>query len=231
MARFDVVADHYDAFCDTELGAFVDLVERQLIMELLDPLPHERIIDLGCGTGTYTVLIANRGCDLVGIDESEAMLARAVRKPIINGHVHYQRTDLTNLPGPSAMFDAGLMQVTLEFVSDPKSAMREAVRVIKPKGRLVLGLIHGPGPWAQSYRVRALADTTSVYHGDRFWTIPEVNALLGAEPSSVRSGLYVAPNEFTTTQQAWALEYRYRVQRPLNDAGFVVLRYNLETLR
>ena len=131
MARFDVVADHYDAFCDTELGAFVDLVERQLIMELLDPLPHERIIDLGCGTGTYTVLIANRGCDVVGIDESEAMLARAVRKPIINGHVHYQRTDLTNLPGPSDMFDAGLMQVILEFVSDDKRWHKRHTRCFK----------------------------------------------------------------------------------------------------
>lgn len=230
MAKFDSIADHYEAFCHTELGAFVDAVERELIMELLDPQPHERIIDLGCGTGAYAVLIASAGCEVVGIDESEAMLVQAVRKPVTEGHIECHRADITNLSWPSNSFDAGLMQVTLEFVSDPKTALTEAVRVVKPKGRLILGLIYGTGPWAQHYRVRALADVTSVYRNARFWTIREMNSIMGAEPSSIRSGLYVSPHEFITTEQAWDLEYRYRTTRRLDDAGFVVLRYDLETI-
>ena len=53
----------------TQLGAGV--------IELLAPRPGERIIDLGCGTGALTAEIAAAGAEVVGIDASEAMIARA----------------------------------------------------------------------------------------------------------------------------------------------------------
>src|SRR5918997_2372093 len=53
----------------TQLGAGV--------IELLSPRPGERIIDLGCGTGALTAQIATAGAEVVGIDASEAMIARA----------------------------------------------------------------------------------------------------------------------------------------------------------
>src|SRR5688500_7715372 len=53
----------------TQLGAGV--------VELLAPRPGERIIDLGCGTGALTAQIAAAGAEVLGIDASEAMIARA----------------------------------------------------------------------------------------------------------------------------------------------------------
>src|SRR3954452_19915632 len=53
----------------TQLGAGV--------IELLAPRPGERIIDLGCGTGALTAEIAATGAEVLGIDASEAMIARA----------------------------------------------------------------------------------------------------------------------------------------------------------
>src|SRR5215213_783590 len=53
----------------TQLGAGV--------IELLAPRPGERIIDLGCGTGALTAQIAAAGAEVIGIDASEAMIARA----------------------------------------------------------------------------------------------------------------------------------------------------------
>src|SRR5512139_1477613 len=47
------------------------------LIDLLDPQPGERIIDLGCGTGTLTTEIAERGSDVLGIDGSPEMVAQA----------------------------------------------------------------------------------------------------------------------------------------------------------
>jgi SAM-dependent methyltransferase len=226
VARFDRVADRYDAFCATPLGAFVEAVERDLVGALLDLNAGDRVVDLGSGTGAYAVWMAARGCDVVGVDESAAMLDKARGKRIPTGHVAWVRGDLAQLPWASAIFDVALMHVTLEFVEDPHAALTEAMRVLKPGGRLVLGLIHGTGPWARHYRVRAHADPASVYHGAHFWTLPELTAAMAMDPSQVRGGLYVGPEAFRTADQAWALEGRYRVERALDDAGFLAVRYD-----
>lgn len=83
MACFDPVADRYDAFCPTPLGALVDAGERQMVGELLDPHPGEPLMELGCGTETYVLGMADVRCVVVGVDESEAMLAKARSKDVI----------------------------------------------------------------------------------------------------------------------------------------------------
>ena len=52
----------------------------QGLVELLAPKPGERILDLGCGTGTLTAEIAARGAEVLGVDRSEEMIAQARRK-------------------------------------------------------------------------------------------------------------------------------------------------------
>ena len=47
------------------------------VLELLSPRPGERILDLGCGTGHLTGKIAEAGAEVVGIDNSEAMIEQA----------------------------------------------------------------------------------------------------------------------------------------------------------
>ena len=225
VARFDIVANRYDAFCATPLGSFVEAVEHQIVSAVLDPRPGERVVDLGCGTGTSTLWLADAGCMVVGVDESQAMLVIARNKKTSAGRMEWVHGDLTQLPWASASFDAGLIQVALEFVDQPAVVLTEALRVIKPGGRLVLGLIQGTGPWAHHYRMRAQADPTSVYHGAHFWTLPELARLMAMNPSQVRGGLFVGPTEFRTGEQAWAWESRYRAVRPLADAGFLAVRY------
>lgn len=64
------------AFCATPLGSFVEAIERQIVSALLDPRPGERVVDVGCGTGTSARWLADAGCTGVRVDESPAMLAR-----------------------------------------------------------------------------------------------------------------------------------------------------------
>ena len=225
MARFDAVADRYDAFCATPLGSFVEAIERQIVSALLDPRPGERMVDLGCGTGTSALWQAEAGCVVVGVDESGAMLAKARSKSTASGRIARVQGDLIQIPWASASFDAALMQVTLEFMDQPAAALKEAWRLIKPGGRLALGLIHGTGPWARHYRARAHVDPTSVYRGAHFGTLSELTALVTMEPSQVRGGLYAAaPEQFRTAEQAWAWESRYCAVRSLAEAGFLAVR-------
>lgn len=75
MPRLDAVADRDDAFCATPWGLFVEAVERQIVGAVLDPHLRERVVDVGCGTGTSARWLADAGCTGVRVDESPAMLA------------------------------------------------------------------------------------------------------------------------------------------------------------
>ncbi len=226
MARFDPVAERYDAFCQTPLGAFVDAVERALVWSVLDPRPGEAIADLGCGTGAYTLALLEARCRVTGVDESAAMLARARAKLGDRAAATCLQADLAALPLPTAAFDAALLQVTLEFVADPAAVVRESLRILRPGGRLVVGLIHGGGAWARHYRARAAAEPGSVYRGARFFTREELAALVGMQPAAVAAGLYVAPQEFHDPDAALELERQRRASWPVAAAGFVAVRFD-----
>ena len=228
MVLFDAVADRYDAFCETPLGRFVDQVERALIDTLLEAAADEQIVDLGCGTGAYTASLAAQGCRVTGVDISPRMLALAAAKVRPGQEVRLLCADLAHLPLPANHFDAGLMQVTLEFVEDPRAVLREAVRVLKPGGRLVLGLIHGTGPWAEHYRQRAAKDPLSVYRSAHFWTVAEVEQLLGVSEDMVAGGLFVGPGDFRAIDEALAQDAALRATRPHAEAGFVAARFRVE---
>ena len=224
--RFDRMAARYDSFCHTPLGQFVDEVERALIWALLKPQPGEAIGDFGCGTGAYAIALAQAGCTVIGIDESPVMLAKARDKSAADGSTTYLQADLADLPLHSSTLDAVLLQVTLEFVANPAVVLNEAFRVLKPNGRMVLGLIHGAGPWANHYRERVERDPTSIYSHAHFFTLEEICALLATPPTAVREGLYVGPDEFRTSDGAWSLERQRSETEPRNAAGYLAILFN-----
>jgi ubiquinone/menaquinone biosynthesis C-methylase UbiE len=228
VARFDAVAERYDAFCATPLGQFVEHVERELLKELLALRPGLLVADLGCGTGSDAIWMAEMGCDVRGVDESDGMLARAFTKVSREGrgHVECLKGDLAALAWPNNMFDVALLQVTLEFVADPSRVWSEAWRIIKPGGRLVIGLINGTGPWAQAYRLKAAVDPTSVYRNAHFWTLEELAALTNRQPDLMRPGLFVGPGEFVDAQAAWSQEVAARRREEWPQAGYLAVLYN-----
>ena len=220
MTRFDSPADRCDAFCATPFGSFVEAVERQMVGELLEPLPGGRGADLGCGTGTYSLWMVDTGCAVVRVDGSEAMFVKARSKRPSTERITWIRADLAHLPCPSGSFDSWLMQVIVEFVDDPNAALRKALRTIKPGGHLVLGLIQGTARWARHYRERAHGNPSA------FLDLAELRTVMGMEPARVRQGLFVGPDEFRTAEPAWDLEFQRRGSRSLADAGFLAVRYD-----
>jgi ubiquinone/menaquinone biosynthesis C-methylase UbiE len=160
MTDFDELARRYDAWYATPLGAWADQHETEAVFRLLEPRPGERLLDLGTGTGRYAQEAARRGARVVGIDPSPGMLA------VARGRVAGQPVDLicagaARLPFPDRSFDAILAMTSLCFVSDPVAVLREAARMLKPGGRLVLGELNRWSLWALVRRIEGLFHQTT----------------------------------------------------------------------
>jgi SAM-dependent methyltransferase len=98
-------------------------------LDLLDPQAGERILDVGCGEGTLTKKIAERGATVLGIDNSPEMIAAARA----NG-IDAVLMDAADMPF-SCEFDAAFSNATLHWVLEKEQAARAIFRALKPGGR------------------------------------------------------------------------------------------------
>jgi ubiquinone/menaquinone biosynthesis C-methylase UbiE len=115
---------------------------RELIVEWLDPQPGEKIVDICSGTGTLSILIGERlagAGEIVGIELSPAQLKMARRKSLPEG-LSFIEGDARNIPFSESYFDRGVISGALHELPREvrQSVLREAFRVIRPKGRIVV---------------------------------------------------------------------------------------------
>lgn len=127
---------------------FVELphpsITRAGLEEILDPRPGERILEVGPGTGYYTLAVARRlGAQgrLDILDVQQEMLDHTVARARAQGHenVAPTRADARSLPYPDASFDGAFLCVALGEIPDVDAALAELRRVLAPEGRLVVG--------------------------------------------------------------------------------------------
>jgi demethylmenaquinone methyltransferase/2-methoxy-6-polyprenyl-1,4-benzoquinol methylase len=113
---------------------------RRALVDVLAPEPGMRILDVATGTGMVAFALAARGAEVVGLDQSEAMLggarARLQRTPELAGRLSFMLGEAEALPFADGEFDALSFTYLLRYVDDPAATMRELARVIKPGGRI-----------------------------------------------------------------------------------------------
>jgi trans-aconitate methyltransferase len=160
-----------------KVGAFVaELGEAAL--DLLDPQPGEHILDVGCGDGTLTEKIVERGATVVGIDNSIEMVGAARAKGI-----DARLMDAADLKFGEA-FDAAFSNATLHWVLDKERAARAIWFALKPGGRFA-GEMGGEG---NLRTLREALDDELIIRG----YVPPVEA----------SNWYASPEEFAAVYEA-----------------------------
>jgi SAM-dependent methyltransferase len=101
----------------------------------LAPAPGLRWLDVGCGNGAFTEMLAQRcaPASLAGLDPSEAQLAFARTRPAL-ASARFETGDAMALPYADAAFDAAVMPLVLFFVPRPAQGVAEMARVVAPGG-------------------------------------------------------------------------------------------------
>ncbi len=107
----------------------------QPVLDLLDPHPGERILDVGCGDGILAAQLVERGCEVVAIDTSPDMVA-AARGRGVDARL-LDAVDLAAAAELDGGFDAVFSNAALHWMHPMDAVVRGIARVLKPSGRLV----------------------------------------------------------------------------------------------
>ncbi len=117
------------------------------LLRALDPQPGERMLEIGPGSGRYTLPVAaklNPDGSIVALDLQADMLALIARRAVEYGAalpVETQLGDATALPFAADSFDGAFLVTVLGEIPDREAVVRELARVVRPGGRIVLGEI------------------------------------------------------------------------------------------
>ena len=181
MSSAAASTSRWDAGDYARVGAFVAELGGAAL-DLLDPHPGERILDVGCGEGTLSRRIAERGATVLGIDNSPEMVAAARAKGV----------DALLLAAEDMQFfgefDAAFSNATLHWVLDKEQAARAIFRALKAGGRFA-GEMGGEGNIA---RLREALDEELV--------------IRGYVPPAESANWYPAPEEFAVIYEAAGFE-------------------------
>jgi ubiquinone/menaquinone biosynthesis C-methylase UbiE len=137
-ALWDGLADTFDDDADHGLR---DPVVRAAWDALLMPLlpPHARVADLGCGTGSLSVLLAGGGHRVSGVDLSGRMAELAQAKAAAAGvDAVFTQGDAAEPPLGAAGFDVVLARHVLWVFEDPDAVLARWLRLLRPGGTLIL---------------------------------------------------------------------------------------------
>src|SRR6476619_379437 len=122
----------WDATRYDEAFAFVPAMGAA-VLDLLDPQPDERVLDLGCGSGELTAEIAARGARVTGVDSSAEMVARAhERFPDLD--VRLADGEHLQVDGP---FDAVFSNAALHWMTRPDDVLAGVRAALRAGGRFV----------------------------------------------------------------------------------------------
>lgn len=124
-----------DMFTATELQFLMSKVE-----------PGQRLLDMGCGTGRFTVPLAEAGAAVTGLDLTQAMLDQAEKKLAERGlAAELRQGDMAALPFPDESFDVVTSMLALMHIplTDRAAVFSEVARVLTPGGRMLLCVKNG----------------------------------------------------------------------------------------
>lgn len=183
---------------------FRRMMETTPAMRWLRPRPTDRVLDIGCGNGTYDYRIARRAASVVGFDLNRGELRKAARSHGSEG-VLYMASDAHAMPVAQESFDIVLSLCVFEHLPDDLQVLAETHRVLRPGGRLLLTLdsLSLPGV-PQAWRDHHMGK-----HAVRqFYSIAAIEEKLGKRGFRLTRSRYLlrSPIDFSLIRLSYATE-------------------------
>lgn len=113
-------------------------VLRLAMEELESEAAFSHVLELGCGTGLFTQILAKKAQQLTATDYSDEMIASAQNLREYPKHVSFISENAMELSFDNGQFDEVFMANLIHIVSDPEKVIAESWRVLKPGGRLII---------------------------------------------------------------------------------------------
>lgn len=133
-AMFDGVALRYDIINDL-LSLGRTKAWRKVATKIINPKPGMKILDIAAGTGSSSRPLKDAGADVIPLDFSKGMLAAGKHR---HPDLPFTHGDALNLPFKDKEFDVTTISFGLRNTNDTVKALKEALRVTKPGGRIVV---------------------------------------------------------------------------------------------
>ncbi|AOY57624.1 MULTISPECIES: class I SAM-dependent methyltransferase [Desulfococcus] len=161
---FEKHSDNYDAWFEKNR----DIYHQELAaIRKLMPSPSARGLEVGVGSGKFAVPLGIK----IGVEPSERMAAKAEKQGI-----RVFRNVAEDLPFSDEEFDFVLMVTTICFVDDINKSFREAFRVLKPCGCIIIGFVDKESELGRQYMDKR--NTSIFYKEATFFSAQEVRKLL-----------------------------------------------------
>ena len=166
---------------------FRRLMETSPALKWLDAKPGERILDIGCGDGTYDYRIRRRGAQVVGFDIARYKLRNATKYHARGGTV-YLDANAEKMPVKTGSCDAVVSFCVFEHLLNDEAVLAESHRVLRSGGRVLLTLDSMSNPeLPESERARLKNE-----HGvNQFYSVPEITEKLKARGFQVARTRYL----------------------------------------
>ena len=140
MDHLDRIAQEFSRQAETFERWTEQADDASRLRAALGPAGEGRLLDIACGPGVVTAALAAGAACVIGVDATEAMLARARARcaKASLSNVEFKRGDAENLPFADASFDGVVTRAAVHHFADPQRAFNEMFRVLRGGGRAVV---------------------------------------------------------------------------------------------
>ena len=188
--------DAYARWRSSPLGRITERIEQKAILASAGELRGLSLLDAGCGDGAYSILAWKRGAKVTALDASKSMIFAARERSLVEGaRIDFVEASVEKLPFAAESFDVVFMVTVLCLVNSPLIALREAERVLRPGGRLIVGELGSCSLWALKRRLSGWLGNP-FWSNAHFWTQYELHEVItnqGLKVRSTRGSIYYPP--------------------------------------